>query len=412
MMPTARTLLALLPLAALVFTVFALRPGSQDIRQAVIRAAATVAGVTVVVVELLSLVGWISTWPVIVYWLLFAGVSAFFARHNVKGFQRLVLKNWDKVLVGAIAALVLAELVLALASSPNNFDSNHYHLPKIEHWIADGDLDPYPTIQNQQIILVPGAEYLLLQARLLTGGDSLFNLLQWGAGLLGALAVSRCAAQLGAGRTGQLIAAAVFVTAPAVVLESTSTQNDLVVTTWVVCAATLALDGARRVATAADVLSLAAVAGLTAVTKSTGLMALAPILVFWGICQLRHRQWLRTVGAGLAVIAGMAVLAGPALVRVNDAFGSPLGPPGYSAALSTERKDPPAILVNGLRLAASTLTTPIPAVNNVISDAVIGIAHLVDVDPSDPQITQWRSVYPDTRWKPDEDRSPTRCRPP
>ena len=153
-------------------------------------------------------------------------------------------------------------------------------------------------------------------------------------------------------------------------------------------------------------LSLAATAGLTAVTKSTGLLALAPILVFWGICQLRHRRWLRTVGAGLAVIAGMVVIAGPALLRVNEAFGSPLGPPGFSATLSTERKDPPAVLVNGLRLAAATLTTPIPAVNEVIGDAVIGIAHLVDVDPNDPKITQCRSVFPGTRWKPDEDRSP------
>ncbi|MEV0130431.1 hypothetical protein AB0H83_18460 [Dactylosporangium sp. NPDC050688] len=405
-MPTARTLLALLPLAALVFTVFALRPGSLDVRQAVIRAAALVAGVTVVFVELLSLAGWITTWPVIVYWLLFAGVSAFFARRNLRLPSRPALTNWDKVLLGAIGLLALAELVLALASSPNNYDSNHYHLTKVEHWIADGDLDPYPTVQNQQIILVPGAEYLLLQARLLTGDDSLFNLLQWGATLLAALAISRCAAQLGAGRTGQLVAAAVFFAAPAVALESTSTQNDLVVTAWVICAATLALDGARRLATAADVLSLAAVAGLTAVTKSTGLMALAPVLLFWGICQLRQRRLLRTVGAGAAVLAGMAVLAGPALLRVNDAFGSPLGPPGYSAALSTERKDPPAVLVNGLRLAASTLTTPIPAVNDVVGDAVIGIAHLVNVDPNEPKITQWRSVFPGTRWKPDEDRSP------
>ena len=49
MMPTARTLLALLPLAALVFTAFALRPSSQDTRQAIIRAAITVAAVTVIV---------------------------------------------------------------------------------------------------------------------------------------------------------------------------------------------------------------------------------------------------------------------------------------------------------------------------------------------------------------------------
>jgi hypothetical protein len=406
MMPTARTLLVLLPLATLVFTAFALRPGSLDARQAVIRSAIAVSGVTIVVVELFSLVGWISTWPVIAYWVAFTAGSAFAARRHLHRPKAYVLENWDKATLAAIAALVLAELVLAAASSPNNYDSNHYHLTKIEHWIANGDLDPYPTAQNLQVILVPGAEYLLLQARLLTGDDAQLNLLQWGAGLLGALAIARCAAQLGAGRLGQLIAAAVFLTAPAVALEATSTQNDLIVTTWVACAATLALDGARRLATVGDVLGLATVAGLTAVTKSTGLMALAPILLFWGICQLRLRKPVRTVVAGLAVIAGMAVLAGPALLRVNAAFGTPLGPPGFSAALSTERKDPPAVLVNGLRLAAATLTTPVPAVNDAVGGAVIGIAHLVDVDPNDPKITQWRSVFPSTRWKPDEDRSP------
>ena len=73
------------------------------------------------------------------------------------------------VLAAALGFLIIGELVLALASAPNNFDSNHYHLAKIEHWVANGDVGVYATVQTQQIILVPGAEFLLLQLRLLTG---------------------------------------------------------------------------------------------------------------------------------------------------------------------------------------------------------------------------------------------------
>jgi hypothetical protein len=454
MIPFLRALLALLPAATLVFTAVALRPrAGGDLRLAAVRAAVAVAVGTVLGVELLSLLGWIAAGPVIAAWAVATLATGWLAWRRWPAAMRLATTDqrdgqterhrqterhgrterhghanifvsiislaaryWRdgekrpsavvRSLAAGVGVLVAAELVLALASSPNNFDSNHYHLAKIEHWISNGHVGNYPTVQTQQIILVPGAEFLLLQLRLLTGGDGQVNLLQWAAGLLGALAVARCAGQLGAGRAGQWLAAAVFLTAPAIVLESTSTQNDLIVTAWVACAATIALDAARRPATRADVLALAGASGLVFVTKSTGLMALLPVLAFWAAWQLRRRAFKPMLYGGLAVAAAVALLAGPSLLRVQQAFGSPFGPPGYRTALSTSRHDPPAVLVNGLRLGASTLLTPFPDVNEAIGNAVIGAAHLVHVDPNEPAITQWRSVFPGDRWKPDEDRSP------
>jgi hypothetical protein len=407
MISTVRALLALLPVATLVFAAVALRPRDEQAphghRLAIVRAAIAVAAGTVLSVELLSLLGRVSAGPVIALWIAATAATGWLAWRRR---PELVLRRPPLTVAIPLGLLVLAELVLAVASAPNNFDSNHYHLAKIEHWIANGDVGVYATVQTQQIILVPGGEFLLLQLRLLTGGDGQLNLLQWAAGLLGAVAVSRCAAQLGANRLGQWLAAAVFLTAPAIVLESTSTQNDLLVAAWVACAATIALDSTRRRTTLADVLTLGGAAGLVFVTKSTGLMALAPVLIFWAVCQLRQRQIKPTVYGGLAVLAAVVVLAGPSLLRVQQAFGSPFGPPGYRTALSTERHDPPAVLVNGLRLGASTLLTPVPQLNKAVADVVIGIADLVGVDPNDPGITQWRSVFPGDRWKPDEDRSP------
>ncbi|WP_432983842.1 hypothetical protein [Dactylosporangium sp. CA-233914] len=453
MIPNARVLLALLPVVTLAFTAVALRPRAEAGRRlAIIRAAVAVAAGTVAAVELLSLLDLVAGAPVIILWSLAAITAGILAYRSIPDKTRDIAKNptqwWPalrpkstkrryrtaskpdksdtpptkstpaddqpthhrgwlvRALQVTVGLLVASELVLAIASSPNNFDSNHYHLAKIEHWIANGNVGTYATIQTQQIILVPGAEFLLLQLRLLTDGDGTLNLLQWAAGLLGALAVARCAAQLGAGRAGQWLTAAVFLTAPAIALESTSTQNDLVVTAWIACAATIALDARHRPATVADTLTLAGTAGLVVVTKSTGLMALGTILAYWAICHLRRKS-LKPVlyGMGLTALAA-ALLAGPSLLRVQEAFGSPLGPPEYRTSLSTTRHDPPAVLVNGLRLGASTLLTPVPQINAAIGDTVVRIADLVGVDPNDPGITQWRSVFPGDRWKPDEDRSP------
>ena len=138
------------------------------------------------------------------------------------------------------------ELLVALLAEPNNFDSQTYHLPKVEHWVAQGGLDFWPTAIHRQVTIPPGAEYLLLHLRLLTGGDALHNLVQWAAGVVCLLAAARITAQLGGGRRAQLLTAFVLATTPMVVLQATSTQTDLVCAAWVACAATLALDGLRR----------------------------------------------------------------------------------------------------------------------------------------------------------------------
>ncbi|HKS98997.1 MAG TPA: hypothetical protein VJT31_05640, partial [Rugosimonospora sp.] len=148
----------------------------------------------------------------------------------------------ERAVLAGVAVLVLAELVVALVSPPNNADSLSYHLARIEHWAQDRSVDFYPTAVHRQIGFSPGAEYLLLQLRLLAGPEGFSNLLQWAAALGCAVVVSRIAAQLGAGRLGQLLAAAVVATAPLVTMEATSTQTDLVAALWVCAGASLALD--------------------------------------------------------------------------------------------------------------------------------------------------------------------------
>ena len=328
----------------------------------------------------------------------------------------------ERLLAGTVSGLVLLELLVALLAEPNNFDSQTYHLPKVEHWVAQGDLDFWATAIHRQVTIPPGAEYLLLHLRLLTGGDRLHNLVQWAAGVGCLLVAARITAQLGGGRRAQLLTAFVLASTPMVVLQATSTQTDLVCAAWVACAATLVLDGLRRRTSWGTLLGLGAATGLTAVTKTSGLIAVGPLLLFWGIAQLRlalatraappagdtRRAPLgglaRTVGGSVLILLVAAVVVGPFLARVTVEFGHPLGPPRLRESIPMERHDPPSILVNALRIGHTAFDTPLAPLRRAGAEAIIGGAGAIGVDPQDRAITFGREVFPVPAWYPDEDR--------
>ncbi|MET8089486.1 hypothetical protein [Micromonospora sp. NPDC005220] len=347
----------------------------------------------------------------------------------------------ERLLAGTVGGLVLVELLVALLAEPNNFDSQTYHLPKVEHWVAQGDLDFWPTAIHRQVTIPPGAEYLLLHLRLLTGGDHLYNLVQWAAGVVCLLVAARITAQLGGGRRAQLLTAFVLATTPMAVLQATSTQTDLICAAWVACAATLVLDGLRRQTGWGTVLGLGAATGLTAVTKTSGLIAVGPLLVLWGLAQLRlartgnaapvgaplagpaatglaaagpaadggRRSWhigglARTVGGWVLILLVAAVVVGPFLARVTAEFGHPLGPPRLRESIPMERHDPASIVVNALRIGHTAFDTPLAPLRRAGAEVIISGAEAIGVDPQDRAITFGRELFPEPAWYPDEDR--------
>ncbi|MFF5177209.1 hypothetical protein ACFY2Q_04170 [Micromonospora sp. NPDC000316] len=473
-MSAAGPLLAALPAASVLLLTVATRPRGTDalapLRLAVVRAALLVGAYAVLVVELLGALHALTRPAFVVAWLLFLLASATAAAlrwrraaaqapaaapqpvlvgaaltvgagtatpapagHDIAPVQphrvRVSLlaraaEAWrtagrgERLLAGTIGGLVLLELLVALLAEPNNFDSQTYHLPKVERWVAQGDLDFWPTAIHRQVTIPPGAEYLLLHLRLLTGGDALYNLVQWAAGIVCLVAVARITAQLGGGRRAQLITAFVLAGTPMVVLQATSTQTDLVCAAWVACAATLVLDGLRRRTGLGTLLGLGAATGLTAVTKTSGLIAVGPLLVLWGLAQLRLAvrgrtpdggarpvgPVARTVGGSVLILLVAATVVGPFLARVTADFGHPLGPPRLRESIPMERHDPQSILVNALRIGHTAFDTPLAPLRRAGAEAIISGAEAIGVDPQDRAITFGREIFPEPAWYPDEDR--------
>jgi hypothetical protein len=412
----AFALLGGLPAATLVAAWFALRPIEPVVgtrRLAAVRAAVVVGAAATVSVEVLSAVGLLTRAGVCAVWLVgfVAATVGAVVRHR-RGAASRQGSTWTRpgpvewLMIMGLAALAAGTFVVALAAEPNNWDSQAYHLPKVEQWAATRSVELYPASYYLQAAMAPGAEYLLLHLRLLTGGDHLYNLVQWGGGLLGAVAASRAAAQLGAGRFGQLATAFTVMTAPMVVLEATSTQNDLLTAAWCGCVATLVIDAAWGRLRRVDLLLLGATAGLAVLTKSTGMAAAGLLMTMWFVVRAwrvrsaRAATWL--AGATLGIAAIVLAINGPFLARMIVTYGHPLGPP-VVREIALARHDPPAVAVNAARLLQTATMVPDDTVNALTARAVKRFATLLGQDVNDPATTR-DLPFPLTRYMgPDED---------
>lgn len=446
-------LLVLWLLVLLSALAYALRPTegavTAPIRLAVVRAALLIGAWAIVTVEAASAVHALTAGTVLASWAVatLAVALAFALRcaRDLAPAERspvpAIRRAWRRARAAAAAAparrraaacliaiLFISVAVLAITSSPNNFDSQTYHLPRIEHWVQNASVEVYATSIHRQVDLSPGSEYLLTHLRLLSGGDGAYNLVQFLAGAGAALVASRVAAQLGGGPAAQLATVFLLATTPEFLLQASSTQVDLAAAAWVACLATVVLDEFTRpgeqapaAAPRSDALYLGLSLGLIAVTKTTGLLAAGPLLLLWGLGRLvrdgRRRprpraegpdallSRLRTVGASLAVIAVALVLVGPFLARMQIEFGSPLGPPMLRESIGVQTADPRMIAVNGMRIAQTALDTPIRPVSEAFAAGIEGFAGLVGVDVNDRDITFGVTSFPVPAWYPDEDRA-------
>lgn len=122
--------------------------------------------------------------------------------------------------------------VLSIAVPQNNFDAMTYHLARIGYWLQHQSLLPWNTSNFRQIAWPFNAELLAAQSILFLHSDRLTGLVQWVSYIFGIILVYSFSRLIGSSRPGGLFAAFVWATFPLVILESSTTQNDLVVASF------------------------------------------------------------------------------------------------------------------------------------------------------------------------------------
>jgi 4-amino-4-deoxy-L-arabinose transferase-like glycosyltransferase len=297
--------------------------------------------------------------------------------HTLAG---ITIEDW--ILAGVLALIGGATLLLAWVSTPNNWDSQTYHLARIEHWTQNRSFDFYLTAIDRQLELPSFAEMLVLQFRLLSGGDRLDNIVQWLAGAGSVVVVGRIALALGASRRGTALARLTAATLPIGILESTSTQNDLVVTFFLLCMAErlLAWRESRRME---DAGFMAIAMGLALATKGTAYLIGFP-LGLWFLAEIlpagRRSAWPLLVCGLLLLLPNL-----PGYMRNLAYSGSPVGTIGRVSNNAEFGLGP--LVVNGARNLAVNLASSDKGLNQRITDIVYRGLGALGLDANAPDLS-------------------------
>ncbi len=274
-----------------------------------------------------------------------------------------------------------ATLLIAVGSPPNSGDSQTYHLARIEHWIQNRSLAFYLTPDTRQLMLPNLGEILILQFRLLSGGDRFDNLVQWLAGAGSVIVVGRIAVALGASRRGAAFVRLVAVALPIGILGS-STQNDLVVTFFLLCMAERVLAW-RTSRSLSDAGFIAIAAGLALATKGNAY----PIGMPWGIWFLVEMLAARQRPLASFVVCVFLVLLPnlPFYAQNLGYSGSPIGT--YSEVTNNAAFRIGPLVVNGARNVAVNLASGDRPLNREITEFVYTGLTALGLDTNSPDLS-------------------------
>lgn len=338
------------------------------------------------VTELLSWFGLLSAGPVTAVWVGFAAVSATASWRSRSGaaWTRPRLSRAELLLAATILLLLAAELVVALVSQPNTLDGMTYHLARVGRWIQRGSVEFSATSIDRQLWSAPLAEYAISHLQLLSTSVRSANLVQWAASVGVAAGAYRLAASTGIDRLGRLLASLFACTVPMAVLQSTSTQNDLLVGLWVLAAWDGFFSDLER-PDRSHRLQAAAAVSLAFMTKGTSVLFLAPVALLWLWITVHRNKRTATHFVLLATAVGIA-LNGPFQYRVWTTYDRPLAPAFVSEQVVAGHHAA-SLVSNSLRnLAAEVAVT---AVAPELTTTTRRTLEALGVDPDDPGLVSY-----------------------
>jgi hypothetical protein len=244
------------------------------------------------------------------------------------GWWKQTWKQWGVVWILAIFTLLiyLFGAWLITAVPPNTNDSLTTHLSRIGFWLQHGNMLPWPTPNIFNIIYPVNANLVMLWTILFAKTSTLAGFIQWTGALAGAIAVFGISRLLGWNRAPSLFAALVWLSLPEILLQSTTTQLDLIVSVLFVVSIYFFIFGIQKRSIPALFLSGLAL-GLSIGTKQIALFTLPGLAAFVFLVWLKDRRTnLKSILTWAAASLGFSLLLGSYIFIQNTIlFNNPLG---------------------------------------------------------------------------------------
>ena len=281
-----------------------------------------------------------------------------------------MVEKGSVIYLAFISITLTVTFLIASIAAPNNYDSMTYHLARVMHWIANASVDYYPTHIDRQLYSGPLAEYLIAQFQIIHQSDRFANLVSWIYGIGCLAAGSLIVKELGGRFKTQLIATVIIATAPEVILQSTSTQNDLVVSFFIMAFVYFVLVNIKnKNFTLATGLLLGITLGLALLTKGTAYVYTFPFLV-WYCVELYYNNRKCPLRQLTVIISCALVINSVFYLRNIQYYHYPLGDSSQIAGIKNQCPGLKSTASNLVRNIASQIWTPSQVVNKKIYQGV------------------------------------------
>jgi 4-amino-4-deoxy-L-arabinose transferase-like glycosyltransferase len=236
-------------------------------------------------------------------------------------------------LLGTTALVGILNLVVLLSTAPNNVDSMYYHLTRMAYYLQQGHLGYYDAAYWAQVVHPKNSTILQIYAYLISGrNENLTQVIQFVAYWVAVVVVFGIAQSIGFRRSASLFAALIFALLIQCIMQSNTTQNDILVALYIAVGVYSFLS--FRASKKKRYLLLAGVQLALAIgTKLTAILALPSVFIIALLALLpRGMQGIRRALANSAVFSlafmfGTLIFVLPSSYLENYFhFGHPLGP--------------------------------------------------------------------------------------
>ena len=280
---------------------------------------------------------------------------------------------------GVILIVVVITAIVGIATAPNNMDSLNYHLPRVMQWLQSGDFSHFASPYPSQLYTPAGSEAvngILLE---IFRTDHAMFLTQWiGLILLVASVITTCR-NLGISISNSLLAGAFAASAPLIVGEAATTQNDLISGAFVVAALACittnrSISPDRERGWMLAMLASPVLLGASIAVKPTCIVFVIPVAVWQFAVLIKSGRRVLALVALIALTSALALNAGW-MIRNQNTFDSARGP---DAGITITSNYATALLLNSVKNLGHNLAVPAPAsVNTKIASALGKVAATV-----------------------------------
>ena len=365
-----------------------------DARLSLMKAFIAIAFFSYSTCEILSIFNVFSFNYVLISWLLINGIIIYLNTEKIKlnifsifSQKVLIPKKERSILLFIFFLIILPLLLLAIFIPPNNWDSMAYHLPRVEHWIQNKNIYPYPTNIVRQVLTSPLSEYIIANFQILSSTDAFSNLIQFASFILILFSGTLIFSLLKIGMKGQLFLLLALLSIPMMLFEATTTQTDLLASFFFlsfILFGLLILQSDDNFKIKFIFLALSLTLGI--LSKYHIAIFAAPIVICLLFALLKKKNKKNTIFAILISVLTIAVILTPLFARNIYFFGSITGKDLFdeNSTIVNSIISIQNMLSNNFKHIVDFISLPINGYNNLLFSVNHSLHNIIGVSENTP----------------------------